>query len=174
MPLEVDVAVDAAESSRVVTELGPDAVVETCRRRLVVVRLVVTDVEAFVSWVLDLLDHAEVLRPPRVRNAVIGRLDAFVAAGCDPMSAAPDTAGRLRRLLAMLAWLAQEGEAPIDEVAKRFDLSPDGPGGRARDGCLLWCPALLARPAARDHRHRRHRLHPGGHGIGPAAPAQPT
>jgi len=41
------------------------------------------------------------------------------------MSAAPDTAARLRRLLAMLAWLAQEGEAPIDEVAKRFDLSPD-------------------------------------------------
>jgi proteasome accessory factor C len=25
----------------------------------------------------------------------------------------------------MLAWLAQEGEAPIDEVADRFDLSPD-------------------------------------------------
>jgi len=41
------------------------------------------------------------------------------------MSAAPDTAARLRRLLAMLAWLAQEGEAPIDEVAKRFDLSPE-------------------------------------------------
>jgi proteasome accessory factor C len=41
------------------------------------------------------------------------------------MSAAPDTAARLRRLLALLAWLAQEGEAPIDEVAKRFDLSPE-------------------------------------------------
>jgi proteasome accessory factor C len=35
-----------------------------------------------------------------------------------------DTAGRLRRLLAILAWLAQEGEAPIDEVAVQFDLSP--------------------------------------------------
>ena len=35
-----------------------------------------------------------------------------------------DTAGRLRRLLAILAWLAQEGEAPIDEVAAQFDLSP--------------------------------------------------
>lgn len=40
------------------------------------------------------------------------------------MSAALDTAARLRRLLAMLTWLAQEGEAPIDEVAARFDLSP--------------------------------------------------
>ncbi len=40
------------------------------------------------------------------------------------MSAALDTAGRLRRLLAILTWLAQEGEAPIDEVASRFDLTP--------------------------------------------------
>ncbi|MGA2838126.1 MAG: WYL domain-containing protein [Acidimicrobiales bacterium] len=40
------------------------------------------------------------------------------------MSAAPDTASRLRRLLAILTWLAQEGEAPIDEVAARFDLTP--------------------------------------------------
>ncbi len=35
-----------------------------------------------------------------------------------------DTAARLRRLLAILAWLAQVGEAPIDEVAARFDLEP--------------------------------------------------
>ena len=35
-----------------------------------------------------------------------------------------DTGDRLRRLLAILAWLAQVGEAPIDEVAVRFDLSP--------------------------------------------------
>ena len=40
------------------------------------------------------------------------------------MSPAVDTATRLRRLLAILTWLAQEGEAPIDEVAARFDLTP--------------------------------------------------
>jgi proteasome accessory factor C len=40
------------------------------------------------------------------------------------MSASLDTASRLRRLLAILTWLAQEGEAPIDEVAARFDLAP--------------------------------------------------
>jgi proteasome accessory factor C len=40
------------------------------------------------------------------------------------MSPSPDTAARLRRLLAILTWLAQEGEAPIDEVAARFDLTP--------------------------------------------------
>jgi proteasome accessory factor C len=35
------------------------------------------------------------------------------------------TADRLRRLLAILAWLAQVGEAPIDETARRFDLTPE-------------------------------------------------
>jgi proteasome accessory factor C len=41
------------------------------------------------------------------------------------VTAVVDTAGRLRRLLAILTWLAQVGEAPIDEVAARFDLSAD-------------------------------------------------
>ena len=41
------------------------------------------------------------------------------------MTAVVDTAARLRRLLAILAWLAQVGEAPIDEVAAQFDLSPE-------------------------------------------------
>jgi proteasome accessory factor C len=36
-----------------------------------------------------------------------------------------DTAARLRRLLAILAWLAQVGEAEIDETADRFDLTPE-------------------------------------------------
>jgi len=40
------------------------------------------------------------------------------------VSPATDTATRLRRLLAILTWLAQEGEAPIEEVASRFDLTP--------------------------------------------------
>lgn len=41
------------------------------------------------------------------------------------MTAPQDTAVRLRRLLAVLAWLAQVGEAPIDEAAARFDLTPE-------------------------------------------------
>ena len=40
------------------------------------------------------------------------------------MSASLDTAARLRRLLAILTWLAQEGEAPFDEVSARFELTP--------------------------------------------------
>jgi proteasome accessory factor C len=36
-----------------------------------------------------------------------------------------DTAGRLRQLLAILVWLDQVGEAPIDEIATQFDLTPE-------------------------------------------------
>src|SRR6202034_1247427 len=40
------------------------------------------------------------------------------------VSSTTDNAAGLRRLLAVLAWLAQVGEASIDEVASRFDLTP--------------------------------------------------
>ena len=40
------------------------------------------------------------------------------------MTTVVDTAARLRRLLAILAWLAQVGEASIDDAAARFDLTP--------------------------------------------------
>ena len=41
------------------------------------------------------------------------------------MTAAGNVASRLRRLLAILTWLAQVGETPIDEAAVRFGLQPD-------------------------------------------------
>ncbi len=41
------------------------------------------------------------------------------------MTKEPDTAGRFRRLLAVLAWLAQVGEARIDDLAARFDMAPE-------------------------------------------------
>jgi proteasome accessory factor B len=72
--VEVDVLVDGAESGRVVAELGPSVVVEQGQDGAVVVRLSVSDQDAFILWVLDLLDHAEVLRPESVRAAVVDRL----------------------------------------------------------------------------------------------------
>ena len=38
---------------------------------------------------------------------------------------ARDVGSRLRRLLAILTWLAQVGETPIEEAAARFGLEPD-------------------------------------------------
>ena len=81
--IEVDVLIDGAEAGRVVAELGPEAVVEHRDAGAVVVRLLVTDVDALILWVLDLLDHAEVLGPDSVRATVIGRLVASGASGGD-------------------------------------------------------------------------------------------
>jgi predicted DNA-binding transcriptional regulator YafY len=74
--IEVDILIDGAEAGRVVAELGEGAVVERGADGAVVVRLSVTDTGALILWVLDLLDHAEVVRPPEVRAAVIERLQA--------------------------------------------------------------------------------------------------
>jgi len=82
--VEVLVAVDPSEASRVVTELGPGAVVDRTEAGGIVVRLVVTDVEALISWVLDLLDHAEVLQPDDVRAGVMARLEAFASTPSTP------------------------------------------------------------------------------------------
>ena len=79
--VDVDVLVDAAEAGRVVGELGGSSVVEQRDDGSVVVRLPVTDQNALVVWVLDLLDHAEVLRPPSARDAVVERLRTMASAG---------------------------------------------------------------------------------------------
>ncbi len=93
--VEVDVLVDGAESGRVVGELGEEAVVERGDDGAVVVRLSVSDVGALVLWVLDLLDHAEVLRPESVRAAVVERLEASVAAaGPSPTGSPPPRSRR--------------------------------------------------------------------------------
>ena len=78
---DVEVLVDAAESGRIVGELGDGAVVERRDDGTTVVRLAVTDHQALVTWVLGWLDHVEVLGPPEVRAAVIQRLTSMVDAG---------------------------------------------------------------------------------------------
>lgn len=78
---DVDVWVDGIEAGRVVAEVGERTVVDRREDGSVVVRLAVTDVEALVTWALGLLDHAEVLGPPEVREAVVDRLTAIVVAG---------------------------------------------------------------------------------------------
>ncbi len=75
--VEVDVLVDGVAAGRVVDELGPDAVHERRADGSVVVRLSVSDREAFILWVLELLEHAEVVAPPDLREAVVGRLTAI-------------------------------------------------------------------------------------------------
>ncbi|HTX62595.1 MAG TPA: WYL domain-containing protein, partial [Acidimicrobiales bacterium] len=161
---QVLVRVDAVEGSRVVAEVGERAVVQRTPDGSVLLDLGVSSFEVLRSWVLGLLDHAEVVGPPAARAAVKSWLEEIVAAAGhgvgasqgaprsdkDPATGAtpggdgalPATgprharevtarsptvaaSARLRRLLAIVAWLAEVGEAPIAALSARFDVSPD-------------------------------------------------
>jgi proteasome accessory factor B len=76
-PIAARVLVDAARSSLVVDALGEDAVVEQRDDGSVVVALAVVNREAFRTFVLDLLEHAEVLEPPELRAEIVGWLSAL-------------------------------------------------------------------------------------------------
>jgi proteasome accessory factor B len=65
-----------------VREVGDSAVVERCEGGGVVVRVPCTNLAAFRSWVVGLLDHAEVLEPPAVRADLTAWLSS-IATGPD-------------------------------------------------------------------------------------------
>jgi proteasome accessory factor C len=163
---ELLLLVDAIEGGRVTEEVGARAVEERRDDGSVLLRLGVSSPEAMRSWVLGLLDHAEVVGPPDLRAAIVAWLEAVASPpggdtpGAEATSAAPGppAAGepahtgapapaaepaapaapqapatpaantarqRLRRLLAMVGWLAQAGEVRIAEVARRFGIAED-------------------------------------------------
>lgn len=147
--------VDPVEARRVVQEVGERAVEERRPDGSVVLRLGVSSPDVLRSWVLGLLDHAEVLGPPAWRSSMAEWLGQVAAgptredkdssarsknrskrtprgatgdpseesAGLSNSSQGSDTSARLRRLLAIVGWLARVGEAPIPEVARRFAIS---------------------------------------------------
>jgi proteasome accessory factor B len=78
-PVQARVLVDAPRAAWVVEQLGADTVVEERPDGSVVVELAVVNRPAFRSWVLDLLEHAEVLSPPELRAELVGWLDALGA-----------------------------------------------------------------------------------------------
>ena len=71
------VAVDAVQAAAVVDQVGEDAVVERGDDGSVVVELPVTNTAAFRSFVLGLLDAAEVLAPPELRDDMRAWLDVL-------------------------------------------------------------------------------------------------
>jgi predicted DNA-binding transcriptional regulator YafY len=78
-PVEAQVLVDASRAGWVVEQLGDEAVVERRDDGAVVVVLSVVNRASFRSWVLDLLDHAEVLGPDALRDDLVAWLAAIAA-----------------------------------------------------------------------------------------------
>jgi predicted DNA-binding transcriptional regulator YafY len=80
-PVEALVLVSATQAGWVEADLGGRAVAERRDDGSLVVRMAVTNREAFRSWVLGLLDHAEVLSPPELRTDMVQWLSALAATG---------------------------------------------------------------------------------------------
>jgi proteasome accessory factor C len=138
--VEIRVRVDALEGPRVSDEVGQDKVVRRDEDGSVEVVLAVESFVSIRSWVLGLLDHATIVAPATFRDELVAWLEALTTPAplpADavvpvatpphdaPVAARPpgsETSDRLRRLLAVVGWLAQVGEAPIAEVAARFGI----------------------------------------------------
>lgn len=82
-PVEAFVLVDADQAPWVIHHLGEAAVVERHDDGSVVVRLEVTNRDGFRSFVLSLLDHAEVLAPAELRADLVAWLEAVAAGDAD-------------------------------------------------------------------------------------------
>jgi proteasome accessory factor B len=70
-PVTATVLVAAARAALVVDQLGADAVVERRDDGSIIVGLEVVNREAFRTWLLELLEHGEVLTPPELRAEVV-------------------------------------------------------------------------------------------------------
>jgi len=71
--VEARVRIDSVRAAAVEREVGPERV-ERRDDDGIVVRVPASNLDAFRSWVLGLLDHAVVLDPPEVRAAIVGWL----------------------------------------------------------------------------------------------------
>jgi proteasome accessory factor C len=140
--VEMRIRVDALEARRVADEVGQDKVVARLDDGSIELVLGVSSFASIRSWVLGLLDHATIVEPLGFRDDMVAWLGALIdrpppppgevlvpEPGVEEAPAEPrgapgrETSRRLRRLLALVGWLAQVGEAPIAEAAHRFGMS---------------------------------------------------
>lgn len=86
-PVVVEVRFDPEHARRALAELGPSAQATTSPDGDVVVRVEVSDLGAFRSFVLGYLEHAEVLSPPAFRQMVIAWLEDIAGPeGAEPLA----------------------------------------------------------------------------------------
>jgi len=79
-PVAARVLVAASRAALVVDELGEDAVVQRRDDGSVLVELQVVNREAFRTWVLGFLEHAEVVEPASLRDELVSWLESIEAA----------------------------------------------------------------------------------------------
>jgi proteasome accessory factor B len=79
-PVEAHLLVDVDQAAWAAGHLGADAVRERRPDGSVVLRVRVTNRDAFRSFVLGFLDHAEVLGPPELREEMVAWLEALCRA----------------------------------------------------------------------------------------------
>ena len=151
------VRVGGERAAAVERELGAERVTARLGDGSIEVAVPCANVPAFRSWVLGLLDHAEVVGPPDVRRRR-GRV-AVAAGGSGVTGTAKRRTAeqRLGRLLVMLPWLmeqrrgaARRGRRPLRADARRGRR-------RSRAGRDVWAATVRRRDDRRLHR-RRHRL----------------
>jgi proteasome accessory factor B len=79
-PVTVRLRVDADQAERALGDLRGEATVEAAADGTVEVELTITNRPAFRSFVLDFLEHAEVLSPPDVRADIVAWLERCAGA----------------------------------------------------------------------------------------------
>ena len=88
-PVEARVLIDTTRAALVVDELGEQAVVARRDDGAVEVALPVVNRDAFRTWVLELLEHAEVLGPPELRDDLVAWLRALTGEPPLPVGRGP-------------------------------------------------------------------------------------
>jgi len=78
-PVAAQVLVDADQAAWAVHQVGDDAVVEHHDDGSVVIEVQVTNRDAFRSFVLEMLEHAEVLAPAELRDELVAWVTASAA-----------------------------------------------------------------------------------------------
>ena len=139
----ITVLVDSLYAARVASEVGNEHVLATNEDGSLVLTVVVPREEVARSWILSLLDHAVVLEPASFREGMVTWLEGVRdqpaskqqvpriedlnqgVAAPPPARSVPPAQQRVRRLLAMLEWLASVGSASTSDMATRFSMSEE-------------------------------------------------
>ena len=150
---QIDVDADVADWA--LGQVGQDTAREPHPDGSLRLQLPVANADALVDFVLGLLDRAELVGPPELRQKLLERVRACAATGSpEPAPASPrrlaatetqppapaaGSAGRaeqpprrltsserMHRLLQLIPWAAERGGATLAEITERFDYPADG------------------------------------------------